>query len=490
MSSEPPSNVYGTDTIVDQPEQPRIMSRAELATWIKHQKANLRKTASTSGYFNSCIAGDTQCESDCGVPQTGDCIALYPGIQVVYPAMVYITNIDCAAGRYAGYPAVSRNAVISFSPAGYAANSCGQTLATTMTITDNESPPILGWACWNCIGYYPADEPNTFYGSAPPNTSVIAENVPLSPTPPPTPSPSPKPTPTKTPYSLQPQQDVTLLTPQYPSGSPPYIFGDPTLSGIAMLPPPSIGTAAVRRPASQADFVPCSLPNTRFDYSAVSVVKITTSPACPQGLGKIDSVVFSFNLRTFNAQDTPLGSPAPIFTELPCGTAACTKSFTYHIPKGSYIVSGTTYYYVTGGDTIHFQSGIAEITAPYNSKGIIYPQFQDTRTLAPQIVGFPEPPALFRRCPYTIQGKVSACPARSNSFAVDLGAYYQRSGFPLAILKYSDAEAHHIQPVSWGGNSLMENGVFLVKSAHDQYTNWWKAVNLGTGTSNPGPVPE
>lgn len=123
-----------------------------------------------------------------------------------------------------------------------------------------------------------------------------------------------------------------------------------------------------------------------------------------------------------------------------------------------------------------------------------YPKVFATGYMGPNnsgLVGFPVPPPQFVYC--RRQAGVPPCAQRSGSFRKRLEDHYIKNSWilPYASGSKSDYDAHHIQPVEWGGSNDPGNGVFLtnVRTAtnqHYQFTSWWCNFSLtGARVSAP-----
>jgi hypothetical protein len=180
----------------------------------------------------------------------------------------------------------------------------------------------------------------------------------------------------------------------------------------------------------------------------------------------------------------PTTAPSPVPTSTP--TATPTPVATGCTSGGTGIVG------IEVWNTAHFpheppvKSPVAGFSVPFNDDGTAYPQRQDTRTSAAWNVPFPEPPPVFQACAQTKSAPViSGCSyrrsAEGRTFANNLRAWYAAQNWPQAVFRDGRAEAHHIQPLCWGGrNDYKKNGVFLERSVHNRFTAWWGAVKLGS----------
>lgn len=118
--------------------------------------------------------------------------------------------------------------------------------------------------------------------------------------------------------------------------------------------------------------------------------------------------------------------------------------------------------YVKGAETgVIFQDfRQPSVIRAFNDKGVMYPEIKPTRTDMPRVPYYGPP--------------YSVIATRNNTFASDLRTYYNSQGWTIP----PSPEAHHIKPLSWGGdNNQRLNGVFLGPATHRLFTNWWLQFN-------------
>lgn len=286
------------------------------------------------------------------------------------------------------------------------------------------------------------------------------------------------------PRPVLPVQTAILETPDNPQDAPPYTFEDaavPAVIGDTM----STSSTARRSQATVpgAAKVPCSSGTATIDVRSPGVITITDKIVCPSG-SVIDTAYAQAQTFSFNAQTTPIGTAGP--KSFSCGGSTCTATITFATSGGTGIVG------IEVWNTAHFpheppvKSPVAGFSVPFNDDGNAYPQQQDTRTSAARNVPFPEPPPVFQACAQTKSAPlISGCSYRRSiegrTFRNDLRAWYAVQNWPQEVFRGGRAEAHHIQPLCWGGrNDYKKNGVFLERSVHDRFTAWWGAVKLGS----------
>lgn len=287
---------------------------------------------------------------------------------------------------------------------------------------------------------------------------------------------------------LQPQQDAKLETSEFPSDAPAYVFVDPNVDAGPVT------DALRRRVTSVAPGVipiPCPPANARIDVRTAGSITLTNDATCPPG-SIIDAIYAQTKTFDFNAQHTPTSSPAPVSKS--CGGNTCSASFVISV-AGTGIVEVNSWY------TAHFPtqrpvtSPYAGFSIPFNNLGQAYPQEQDTRYAgATKPVPFPAPPPMMQACPQNASIPKAGCSYRSDkplgvNFAADLRTAYDVNKWDTTIFKSSDLQAHHIQPLCWGGaNDVNKNGVYLRKANHQRYTSWWGRTRISGETCDVMPA--
>lgn len=278
--------------------------------------------------------------------------------------------------------------------------------------------------------------------------------------------------------------NATLSTPDFPNNAPPYIFGDP---GVQAGP---IQTAAAKRLPQVALFngggvdLFCDPATEHVGVPTSGTLSITYAAVCPVG-AIIDGIFTRFDSYDFNAQHTPASTNTLTYL---CGSNTCNATFSATI-SGTGIVKGTTWFTVHLANQAPEKSPATGYALPFNNLGQPYPQIQDTRSASsPVPVLFPSPPPTIQACPQNVTSPQPGCSYRTDkplgtNFRTNLIKQYNGQGWPTTILGYSDAEAHHIQPLCWGGaNDVKYNGVFLRDADHVAFTSWWGRTRVSGNT--------
>jgi hypothetical protein len=242
---------------------------------------------------------------------------------------------------------------------------------------------------------------------------------------------------------------------------------------------PGIGTASVTRATSAVVLVPCTQGRATIDLRTAGSLKVNDNIVCPPG-SIIDQVTAVLKINDINNQSSVIGGSTKTAK---CGGSSCNASITF----GS---RSTGLYDISVSYTAHFpqespkQSVSVGFVVPYNKSGVAYPQHADTRMAAYTIVPFPAPPPAIQGCPQNGSTQPTGCSNRSSapdgtSFAANLKALYVSQGWPQAVFSSVSPEAHHIQPLCWGGaNDSAKNGVYLAHADHLDYTTWWTGVSV------------
>lgn len=111
----------------------------------------------------------------------------------------------------------------------------------------------------------------------------------------------------------------------------------------------------------------------------------------------------------------------------------------------------------------------------YNDKGAPYPHVRSTRG-GEEYVPFPTytPGYGWTKCKDDIKvATPPACP-RPDGFPEKVRKYYESKGWSIPK---SPTEAHHIQPLRWGGGNDASNGVLLDEFYHKPFTTWWASFS-------------
>jgi hypothetical protein len=83
------------------------------------------------------------------------------------------------------------------------------------------------------------------------------------------------------------------------------------------------------------------------------------------------------------------------------------------------------------------------------------------------------PPQKLKYCP---KPRTAPGCTKKNGLAKILEGDYVPSDFYTR--KFDRYEAHHIQPLSWGGEDNIVNGVWLPDSIHQNFSTWWLPINF------------
>jgi hypothetical protein len=107
------------------------------------------------------------------------------------------------------------------------------------------------------------------------------------------------------------------------------------------------------------------------------------------------------------------------------------------------------------------------------------------------LLGFPGPPNKFQDC-YGPRKRDAGCDTtRTTRFKKDLAEYYEQNaaaGYKLPS-PLDGWEGHHILPLAWGGRNQPDNGVFLTRSVHTEFSQWWCYFSLDGRFVNAEPLP-
>jgi hypothetical protein len=366
----------------------------------------------------------------------------------------------------------------------------GTGIAVEILATPAPSPSPTSTACSTGGGAGSASvsrSRNALSSQRAPQTAAAADDSTCAPSPSPSPIVVPSATPIPTPSpTLVLEQTVSLETPDYPTNAPPYVFEDQGV--VAVLNGVEPATASSARSHESivlplpAPALPC--PAVAFiDAREAGSLVITDIITCPPG-SIIDAAYVSTDIYSFNNQTTPAQSLALL--EHTCGLSICTARFTISVGSGSSGIYKPIIYF-----TAHFPnetpetSDKATYSLPVNGQGAVYPQETDSRFADGRMLTFPEPPPPFQSCRARDIPKPPGCSSRDGSFADKLEKYYKSEGWPLAIFSSKSIEAHHIQPLCWGGNNVYQtNGVFLTHAIHIGYSGWWARVIINGTTSS------
>lgn len=195
----------------------------------------------------------------------------------------------------------------------------------------------------------------------------------------------------------------------------------------------------------------------------------------------VDDAYLQVDYYPFNNQTTSSSTVGPVSKA--CGSPSCIANFTISTSRASYILGIEVWYaaHLPGQSSV--SSNHVGYSVPFNNNGAVYPQEQDTRAGSATIVPFPAPPPTFQSCPQIGTIAPPGCSKRSSAFAGGLEEFYKTQGFPLGIFFQHPIEAHHIQPLCWGGNNSFQNGVYLLGSVHRKFTAWWRAITIDGSSS-------
>ncbi len=119
-----------------------------------------------------------------------------------------------------------------------------------------------------------------------------------------------------------------------------------------------------------------------------------------------------------------------------------------------------------------------------NDKAVDYPEVDASASgYAPGIVPFPDGP--FSYCFGSAVEKPPCTVTNRPKFRKALITYYQDAGWsvpPGVFASPSTYDAHHLEPLGWGGNDNPLNGVFLTNrlstNDHQIFSTWWCNFSL------------
>jgi hypothetical protein len=260
-----------------------------------------------------------------------------------------------------------------------------------------------------------------------------------------------------------------LLTRDYPSGAPQYAYEtsyDGSESSV-------IGTASSQRR-------PDGLRATRAAGGCVGTntadgrmdghIYLSSVVQCAGSVAASGVTYFVFD------KDPNVPNFYRTFTKftLPCGGGSTCRT-----GRGEYLVTHTQVAkIVTYFETNLGRSTNGNLTMPYNEQGVLYPIIHPAGYggVPAQEVPWPAPP--FFPCSVRLSPNVD-CAGLDSTFRARLLAYYAENDWALSGgvtgVGRSEWQAHHIKPRGWGGDNTPKNGVFVSKSDHDRFSNWWRA---------------
>jgi hypothetical protein len=162
----------------------------------------------------------------------------------------------------------------------------------------------------------------------------------------------------------------------------------------------------------------------------------------------------------------------------------CKASLNISIPRASEVVEFEAYFTATGA--VAPESNHTHRRVPFNSAGFPYPEETDTRysrmALAqPLLVPFPPGYASGLSIHRCANKNAVGCSERDKKFKKKLESAYLNGFFPSAdtslVGQRNAVDGHHIQPLQWGGDNSLNNGVLLTEAAHGEFTKWWNEVS-------------
>ena len=318
-------------------------------------------------------------------------------------------------------------------------------------------------------------------GGSPPPTVAPTVAPTVTPTAAPTETPSPTPTATPQPCvsesptpDLELSMDGSLITPQYATNAPSYNYDDAAVVALEQADNGGIGTAASARRTSGRIVLLCPGATTiGAAEQATMTVHVEVKCQPPAIVTKIDARLRRLG---FNHQTTAVVQP--VTRSQACGTSSCSADFSFSTnATGLYEASATDT--VTSGQETKTSKRFLRIV-PFNDRGDAYPQYADTRFPA-LLVPFPSAQRTqFHKCPPNLKTDQFGCYARRTDFSDNLKQQYLLAGWDRSIFKYPDIDAHHIHPLQWGGdNSVLDNGVFLIRYVHhSEFDPWWNAITV------------
>jgi hypothetical protein len=197
------------------------------------------------------------------------------------------------------------------------------------------------------------------------------------------------------------------------------------------------------------------------DPSTAPAVTYGAYVICPLGTpSNIQLMLERSNVNT--PYNYLLSSKAPTHN---CFTGAICLTPTY-----KHTVSGTKHLHATAIATIIGTYGEVvgtpkvRVTWHYNDKGAAYPRIRPPQPWRFEMVPFPDGPPWDR---YLFK--------RDKDFPLKLEAEYTKNGWTMPTGQ--GVQAHHIKPLSHGGNNDLSNGVFLDRQQHQPFTTWWRSFN-------------
>jgi hypothetical protein len=305
------------------------------------------------------------------------------------------------------------------------------------------------------------------------------------PTTPPPPTPVPSPTPTLAPWV---EKFIVEYDDQYPNGAPPNDFtGYPSTDLV--YDGSEIGTANALRKAQQI-----TLP---FGETCYGIVETRTESGNLQFRNIVKGCdpgsivkIFYFDIGVYD-----VNSPQPNGTamrsesrKVPCASPGpglgCDSGWVAVVNPGRSIVKITSKYDGTFlGD--YDASDERYDLIPINDLGVEYPKVYPYPGNSTLKVPFPLENTPFSFCPNAYRGRLDhpECPAsKQPTFRMNTIAYYGAQGltvpFGVADSNSGGYETHHIKPSACGGGMEGFNGVFLTRTQHELFNQWWDDFTL------------
>lgn len=280
---------------------------------------------------------------------------------------------------------------------------------------------------------------------------------------------------------LEPTENATLVTKQFPENAPKYAYEDPNAGSGEATASTARQPQAVRRTEQANVVIECFQPGWKVDVSADGIVHVTAHPKCPPP-AIVRKTTLTVSRSQFNSQDAVFGVPELYPDD--CNAESCKVDLQFAADRSILTTLKPHIDYQLGNrvyPTTSKQDDESSFVVPFNALGAAYPQFHDTRFPAQEVkalVQFPQTPPLIQRCPPNGRRRAQAgCHERNDQgdFRVQLTKEYIARNWDRAILSERNREAHHVQELQWGGdNDVSYNGVFLRDYVHDIFSEWWR----------------
>ena len=167
---------------------------------------------------------------------------------------------------------------------------------------------------------------------------------------------------------------------------------------------------------------------------------------------------------------TPAG-----FGEKGCGShPTCSHRVEWDILRTA-IVKAVVTIRVTGIDELPYTI-VGHHKVAFNDNGNPYPVVEVYDRYGPGLTAVPFPLPDF----FPNNSSELGTPALRRQFREDLIDFYTVNGWTIPVsVDGGSIEAHHVKPLSFGGDNEMSNGVLLPNQLHQRFTAWWGGPTNG-----------